>query len=187
MVQIAGYYDENAEPSGDFSPIPAGQYVAEIVESAIEPVSKSSDKGNCLKLTWKISDGELAGRLVWQRLNMWFEGAEKKQGEVARIANQQFASIRQACGKGVIENTDELHFIPALITVKIKVDPNGQYAPQNEIAGVKPFAPAGNAFAGAMNAGATSAPPARPASPPGGGTGGAPRAASAAGTFSFRR
>jgi hypothetical protein len=185
MVQIAGYYDENAEPSGDFSPIPAGQYVAEIVESAIEPVSKNGDKGNCLKLTWKIADGELAGRLVWQRLNMWAENMNKLD-QVKSIANSQFASIREAVGKKIVNDTQELHFLPAMITVKIKVDPNGQYAPQNEIAGVKAVA-SGNSFAGAMNAGATSAPPARPASPPGGGTGGAPRAASAAGTFSFRR
>lgn len=183
MVQIAGYYDENAEPSGDFSPIPAGQYVAEIVESAIEPVSRNSEYGNCLKLTWKITDGELAGRLVWQRLNMWAEGMNNLD-KVKSIANSQFASIREALGKKIVNDTDELHFLPALITVKIKVDPNGQRAPQNEIAGVKALAATGTAFAGAMNAGATSAPPARPASPP---PGGAPKAASAAGTFSFRR
>jgi len=189
MVQIAGYYDENAEPSGDLSPIPAGTYLAEIVESSIEPVSSKGNKGNCLKLVWKISEGEFAGRLIWQRLNIWAEEMNNLD-KVKSIANSQFASIRQACGKGIVNDTDELHFIPVQITVTVKVDPNGQYAPSNEVKSVKANAPA-TAFAGAMNAGATpapAAPPARPAGPPPrGGTGGAPRAASAAGTFSFRR
>lgn len=155
MVQIAGYYDENAEPSGDFSPIPAGQYVAEIADSEIVNIAKNDDsKGTCLKLTWKITEGELAGRLVWQRLNMWFRGAEKEPGKVARIANQQFAAIRQACGKGVIQDTSELHFIPCRIVVKMKVDPSGQYAPQNEIGSVSALA-SPTAFAGAANAGVT--------------------------------
>jgi len=163
MVQIAGFYDENAEPSGDFSPIPAGQYVAEIVDSEIVNVSKNDDsKGTCLKLTWKIGEGELTGRLVWQRLNMWFSGNEKKPGEVARIANQQFAAIRQACGKGVVQDTAELHFIPCRIVVKLKTDPSGQYAPQKEIGSVSAL-DSGTAFAGAANAGVTQAAPARPA------------------------
>ena len=170
MVQIAGFYDENAEPSGDFSPIPAGQYVAEIVDSEIVNVSKNDDsKGTALKLTWEIAEGELTGRLVWQRLSMWYNGNDK----VVQIANQQFAAIRQACGKGVVQDTSELHFIPCRIMVKLKTDPSGQYAPNNEVGSVSAL-DSGTAFAGAANAGVTHAAPARPAAPPPGKTGALP-------------
>jgi hypothetical protein len=183
MVQIAGYYDETAKPTSGFDPIPAGVYVAEIVESDIEPISKTNDYGNTLKLTWKIAEGEYAGRLIWQRLNMWGQGYNKAE-EVKRGANEDFALIRHITGVLNVNDTSELHFIPMQIKVKVKVDPNGQREPQNEISRGGIYALSNvTAFAGAMNAGATSAPPARPASPPPG----APKAASAAGTFSFRR
>lgn len=138
MVDIAGYYDESAEPQGDFSPIPAGAYAAEIVESEIEDVSRRSNKGRCLKLTWRVADGEFANRLLWQRLNMWAENMDNLE-KVLSIANQQFASIRQATGVMAPKNTEELHFRPCMLRVVVKTDPSGQYGPQNEIKGVAPI------------------------------------------------
>lgn len=135
MVEIAGFYDEDAEPSQSFDPIPAGKYRAVIVESGIEDISKTSDNGKCVVMTWKIQGGDYDGRFVWQRLNMWADNMNNLE-KVRFIANQQFAAIREATGVKTPRNTDELHDRPCDITVKIKTDPNGQYAPRNEISGV---------------------------------------------------
>ncbi|MCY0150597.1 DUF669 domain-containing protein [Hoeflea sp. G2-23] len=138
MVQIAGHYDQNAEPSsGDFDPIPAGEYLAVIEQSEIAEVSSKSEKGRCLVLTWKITGEHFAGRLIWQRLNMWAENMNKLD-KVISIANSQFAMVREATGKMNVADTDELLQIPCIIKVKVKTDPTGQYGPQNEITNVKP-------------------------------------------------
>lgn len=137
MVQIAGHYDQNAEPSsGDFDPIPAGEYPAFIEQSEIAEISSKAEKGRCLVLTWKITGEHFAGRLIWQRLNMWAENMNNLD-KVISIANSQFAMVREATGKLNVADTDELLQIPCIIKVKVKTDPTGQYGPQNEITNVK--------------------------------------------------
>lgn len=168
MVNIAGHYDQNAEP-GEFDQLPAGTYRAKIIESDIVDISESRDVGRCLKLTWQVETGPHDGRLIWQRLNMWFTGPEKTPGKVAEIANQQFAAIRQATGKLIVNDTTELHHIPCMITVgPQKNDP--QY---NEVKSVKPVAGAQPAHQAAP---APSGPPRStpPASPPANSGGSAP-------------
>lgn len=153
MANIAGSYDPNAEASGDFEPIPAGEYRAKIIESEIEEISKRDNKGRCLKLTWQIETGPHDGRLIWQRLNMWGENMNNID-KVISIANSQFAAIREATGKLAPQDSVELHDIPCMIRVSIRVDPTGQYGPQNEVKGVKPLAAGGGQAAGGQVAAA---------------------------------
>lgn len=112
-----GSYDQDAKP-GEYERLPQGTYRAKIIEAVVEAVSDKEDKGRCLKLTWQVETGPLDGRLFWQRLNMWFSGAEKTPGKVAEIANQQFAAVREATvGLGrVVNDTDELLHIPCNVT-----------------------------------------------------------------------
>lgn len=165
MANIAGAYDPNAEAQTGYDPLPAGEYTAKIIDSDIEDVSKHSDKGRCLKLTWQIEGGEFDGRLVWQRLNMWGENMGPNTGKVVEIAMSQFSAIRQATGKIHVQDSEELHHIPCAIRLALKTDPSGQYPPQNEVKSVK-------AASGHASANAGSAP--SQASAPGGGGGSAP-------------
>lgn len=137
MANIAGSYDPNAEPSGEFEPVPAGEYRAKIIESEIDDISKTNNYGRCLKITWQIETGPFDGRLIWQRLNMWGENMNNIE-KVISIAQSQFAAIRQATGKMAPQDSSELHHIPCNIRVKIKNDPSGQYGPSNEVTSVKP-------------------------------------------------
>lgn len=136
MANIAGSYDPNAEASGDFSPIPTGTYRAVIVDSDVEDISKRDNKGRCLRLTWKVDGGDYDGRLVWQRLNMWAENMGVNTDKVISIANQQFASIRQACGVPAPQDSAELHDRPCEIYVGMS-KPREGFDPQNEIKSVK--------------------------------------------------
>ena len=139
MVQIAGHYDEHAEASTGFDPVPFGDYHAKIIESGIEDISRNNDRGRCLQLTWQIEGGEYNGRLVWQRLNMWAENMNNLD-KVRNIANSQFAAIREATGKTSPRDSEERHFITCTIKVKVQKDPNGQFPDRNEITAVKPAA-----------------------------------------------
>jgi hypothetical protein len=136
MVQIAGHYDQNAEPSsGDFDPIPAGEYLAMIEQAEIAEISSRKEKGRCLVLTWKITGEHYAGRLIWQRLNMWAENMNNLD-KVISIANSQFAAVREATGKLNVADTDELLQIPCIIKVKV-VPAKDQYPAKNEVTNVK--------------------------------------------------
>jgi hypothetical protein len=175
MTDLSQYTDYEAAPNGDFEPIPNGVYVAQIVEGEI---ANTKSGGVMVKWTWKIEEGEHAGRLIWHNINLVNSNPKAQQ-----IGQAEQAAIRAAIGKPTAASTEDYCFIPCLIRVGLEIDKSGQYKPKNKVEAVKPLTQNVTAFAGAMNAGATSAPPARPASPPPG----APKAASAAGTFSFRR
>ena len=136
MAQIGGHYNQDAEPTGEFERLPAGDYRAKIVESEIVDISDTKDIGRCLKLTWQVETGPLDGRLFWQRLNMWFTGPEKTPGKVAEIANQQFAAIRHATGKLAVNDTEELHHIPCMVSYGPQKN-NPEY---DEVKSVKPIA-----------------------------------------------
>lgn len=124
MVDLIQQYDPEAE-SSTFDQVPAGTYECQIIESDREPVSSREDKGDVLKLCWKVTSGEFEGRLIWQRIMLWFNGSEKTPGQVVKIANQQFAGVREATGKKIINSSEELHFIPCFVTVgPQKNDPN---------------------------------------------------------------
>jgi len=176
MVNIAGSYDEQAEAQGEFEPIPAGDYRAKIIEASIEDVSKKDNKGRCLKLTWQIEGGPNDNRLVWQRLNLWGENMNNID-KVISIANSQFAAIRQACGKPIVQDTDELLHIPCTIRVKLKNDP--QYEPSNEVGNVKAVAGTGQPQGG--GAPRRFAPPANSGSSASPSAGGWPKRAAAGG------
>lgn len=172
MANIAGSYDEQAEASGDFSPVPSGPYRAVIVESDVEDISRRENKGRCLRLTWKIEGGDYDNRLVWQRLNMWAENMGPNTDKVITIANQQFASIRQATGKSAPQDSAELHHIPCEIYVGMS-KPREGFEPQNEIKSVKAVPGGGQSRSGPPPA-QRQAPPAQqrqaPASNSGGGS-----------------
>lgn len=144
MANIAGTYDQNAEPSsGDYETVPTGEYLAVIEQAEKDvPISERMEKGKCLELTWKITGEHYNGRLIWQRLNMWADNMNNLDKVIA-IANSQFAAIRHAIGNLNVTDTDQLLEIPCIIKVvhvPEKTDPvTGQtYKAKNEVKAVKP-------------------------------------------------
>jgi hypothetical protein len=156
-VDISGSYDTEAKPS-QFDRLPAGTYKAKIIEAEVVEISETEDKGRALKLTWQIMDGEFDGRLFWQRLLMWFTGAEKTPGKVVEIANQQFAAVREATvGLGkVVKDTDEILHIPASLTV----GPQKNDDRYDEVKSVKPLGGGAGGGAGFAPGPSRSGPPA---------------------------
>lgn len=107
-----------------FDPIPAGNYVAQIIQSEINPTK--SGAGQILNLQFQILEGEFANRIIFINLNIQNPNAQAEQ-----IAQQQLSAICHAVGVMQLQDTTQLHNKPMAIKVKIRKD--GQYGDRNEI------------------------------------------------------
>lgn len=158
MAQLGEHFDPGAvEPRDNFDPIPAGNYVAEIIESDV--VNTKSGSGQMVKLTWKITEGEYENRRIWDQINF------RNANEVAqRIGQQSLAELCAACGiRGPLDDTEHLHGVPVRLRVKIGKAQDG-YEARNEISRYAPYdeasapAPARPAAAPARQAAPAAAP-----------------------------
>ena len=116
-------------PSRD--PIPAGEYVAVVTDSAIKP--NKAGTGEYLALTFQIADGEHEGRFVWENLNL-VHPSEK----AVQIARAELASLCKAVDGLNPKDSADLHNKPVLIRVAIEKDRDGN--PRNVVKGFKPAA-----------------------------------------------
>lgn len=110
---------------GDFSPLPAADYVAAIVES--EMVENNKGTGHYLKMKFEIVEGEYAGRSVFANLNL-----DNPNQQAVEIARSELKSICAALGKGdaLVNDSTELHDKPMLIKVSVteRKDKPGEYS-----------------------------------------------------------
>ena len=115
----------NSSPSYEL--LPKGNYTAQIVNSEIK---ENRNGGNRLSLQWEIVDGQYAGRMIFQNINI-----AHANPEVVRIGRQNIAQICNAIGRSSVNDSSELHNQPMQIRVIIKEDKTGQYESQNEVRG----------------------------------------------------
>lgn len=150
---------EQVKPQDDFTPIPAGDYIAQITESEIK--ATKSGTGQMLTLRWQVLDGQFKGRLVFDRINIINQNPTAQQ-----IGQSQLSSICRAVGVMQLADSVQLHNRPAIISVKVRKDET--YGDGNEVKAYKPangVAPAMPAAAATPAANAGAVPPwqARPA------------------------
>ena len=141
MADLDFEFDPNSvEPSaGSLDPVPVGEYIAQIIESATAPAK--SGNGKLLNLTWEITEGEFANRKFWQRINYQHTSVQAQL-----IGQQQLKAICDAIGmQDHLTDSEVLHFQP--MRVRLVIDhKNKDYDPKNEVKAVKPLdaeAPAG--------------------------------------------
>lgn len=122
-------FDET-EGTTAYEPLPAGDYVAQIVYSETKETSKG---GTMLVLQYEIIDGPHSGRKVYDNLNII--NASKK---AEAIAHGMLKNVCLACGlnTGWPEDSLLLHEKPLAITLGVKNDPN--YGPKNNVKKVEP-------------------------------------------------
>lgn len=119
------------EPENDFDLIPPGKYMAQIVDTEVKGTAAGT--GKILAVQWEIMEGRHERRRVFQNIN--YENASAGAQE---IGQKQLGQITWALGIQRLRDTNDLHFKPALITVKIgKMDP--QYGQKNEISFVAAY------------------------------------------------
>lgn len=152
MAQLGGTFDATqVAPSQPFEVIPAGKYKVQVTDSDMRP-TKDGD-GKYLWLEMEILEGEYQGRKIWDRLNL-----VNQNQQAVEIAQRSLSALCHATGKLHVTDSEALHFIPVVATVKVR-PPKGEYGASNEIRG---YEPAGAAVT-QMRPAATSATAAAPA------------------------
>lgn len=135
------------EPGRGFGTIPGAEYIMQIIENEVQPAG--TGKGQVLKLTWDVVDGEYEKSRVWENVNFLHDNPKAQL-----IGQQHIKEICDAVGfQGNLDDADVLMFIPCRVLVGIergKPRPEGGvYDDKNTIKRVKPIgaapAPAGKA------------------------------------------
>ena len=88
---------DSTEAAGELSPLPAGEYTAHIIDGKFD---NSTRKGTpSYKLTFKILEGEHAGRLIW--LDCWLTPAALPQTkrDFAKLGVTSFDQLEQSLPK----------------------------------------------------------------------------------------
>jgi len=126
MASFGESFNANEHESmGEFSPVPAGQYVAVITESEWKPTKKND--GQYLQMKVEIIDGEFKGRTLFVRLNL-----QNPSAQAMTIAKSELATICKAVGVITPTDSSELHNKPMEIKVTVK-PAEGNYQASNEI------------------------------------------------------
>jgi len=170
MANLGYTFDATqVEPATPRELLPPGKYVAQIVKSEMKSTNSG---GGMLELEFDIIEGEFQNRKLWDRLNLLNASAQAQE-----IAHRTLSAICHATGTLAVQDSEELHFKPMVVTVKVqpeRTDPKSgkTYGPSNVISGYEPInrgtppaAPAQRAAAPQQAAAQTSAKPAT-ATPP---------------------
>lgn len=114
MAQISWNTEDHKDADVDvFVPIPEGQYPAMIVSSE----QKTSTAGfPMIVFKWEIIDEKYKGRQIFDYVLLSHHDASTLQ-----MNKRQMNNIIRGCGKISANFTEELHGIPCLLTLKIKV------------------------------------------------------------------
>jgi len=113
MVSLGNFDASKVEPSTVFDPIPAGKYLAAIIDSKIKPTK--SGNGEYLEFTFQVLEGEHKGRQLWARLNL-----NNPNAQTVKIARAELSAICRAVEVMAPNDSVDLHNLPMLITVRCK-------------------------------------------------------------------
>lgn len=113
MANLNGFDASRVEPSANYEPLPAGKYLAVIIESEMKPTKAGT--GEFLQMTFQVLDGPHKGRFVWARLNL-----DNPNATAVQIAQADLAAICRAVGVLTPKDSTDLHNLPLTITVRCK-------------------------------------------------------------------
>lgn len=146
----------NVAPELPRDPIPAGVYLAHIVES---DVVATKSGGQMLKLTHEVLDGACKGRRVFSNINI-----QNSSAEAERIGQSQLSALCHAVNVLDLRESSMLHMIPLRMRVSIRpAGPDKQGVPRDAQNEVKGYEAAGNGAPAQAQAPAFQRPGAQPA------------------------
>ena len=145
------------EPQQSSGPIPAGAYLAQVIESDLKHLKSGNGMG--LALTFQIIDGEHKNRRLWANLNV-----QHSNPNAEHIGQQQLSSLCRALNVLQLKDTTQLHNKPLKVRVKIRID--AIYGDKNEVTAYEPAAAASFQQQAAQQQAPARAAPAAPAKAP---------------------
>ena len=117
MVNLGNFDASQVDPNVPFDPIPAGKYLAAIIESEMKPTKAGN--GQYLELRFEVLEGEYRGRPLWARLNL-----DNPNPQTIKIARADLSAICRAVGVMAPGDSVDLHNLPLVITVRCKKRPD---------------------------------------------------------------
>jgi hypothetical protein len=119
-------FDSNdVEPTGNFEPLPLGEFLVMISASEMKPTKNG--EGQYLQLTYDVIDGEYKGRKVFDRLNL-----VNKNEQAQEIAQRSLSAICRCVGVLHPKNSEELHDKPMVVKVGIR-PASGEFQANNVV------------------------------------------------------
>jgi len=92
--------DVNDIPSGNYDPIPDGEYTLNCLEAEEKDTASG---GTMIKAKFEVVGGEFNNRFIWQNFNV-----VNKSEQAQKIGRQQLVAWATACGKPDCDDTDKL-------------------------------------------------------------------------------
>jgi hypothetical protein len=115
--------------TNDYSPIPAGEYIATIKDAELKATKDGT--GQYIKLKLQVDAPSHTGRIIFSNLNI-----QNKSEAAERIGRQQLGEIMRALGLASVADTDQL--IGGTVGIKVSIrDAQNGYEAQNEVKGYK--------------------------------------------------
>lgn len=167
MALLNAAFDATAvAPAEPLEVLPPGRYLAQIVESEMLP-TKAGD-GQYLKLVMEVLEGPHARRKIFDQLNL-----VNRNEQTVEIAQRHLSAICHAVGQIQVTDSEQLHFRPLAVTLKVEPAGLDRYGvhreARNKVSGYAAAnpAPVASASRPAATARPTSAAPAAPPARPG--------------------
>jgi hypothetical protein len=115
------------EPNTKPPTLPADWYNVMATQGGIKPTR--DNQGGYVEIGFKVMDGPYAGRMVFDRLNLW------NNNQVAQeIAQRTLSSICHSTGVMQVSDVQQLFARPLMVRVVVK-PAEGEYDEGNEIKG----------------------------------------------------
>jgi hypothetical protein len=114
------------EPTSEWKPIPAGDYVVQVVASEMKYTKDGN--GQYLELDFQIMEGDQQGRSHIERLNL-----HNSNQTTVDIAQRTLSSICHAIGKMTVNDSEELHFQPMIASVRVSPRKNEPTKLENKV------------------------------------------------------
>lgn len=121
---------EVEEPENNFSPIPAGKYVLQSVNTEL---ATTKTGGKMIKLQLEVMEGDYMGRKIFESFNV-----QNDNHQTVLIALAQIKQLLTACSRNPNQNLTlnlmrGLEGIEFVGHVSVQKDKSGQYGDQNRI------------------------------------------------------
>jgi hypothetical protein len=116
----------SADASRD--PLPAGVYVARILEASFTPLK--SGNGHGVNITYEVIEGQHSKRRVWSSLNVIHSNPEAQ-----RIAQSDLKKLCNACGGLTVTDATTHVLIGKVLRIKLKIRVDSQYGDKNAVIG----------------------------------------------------
>lgn len=128
---------ENVDEQRAPDPLPAGDYLAQIVGSEIKTAQSGT---SYVKFTWQVLDEKYRNRQLFDNISLSnHQGRKYDPGQSPAEIGQRKLKTIAVCGNhpnpNFIRDTEELHGLPMIVRVKQRNDP--EYGPQNDVKGYR--------------------------------------------------